>query len=105
VEEPYPSVLVGVARPSVALFGMWRLSCAVATALALLLVLSTVGIAISQLRAYTPPITNASDNGLAGSIASMEQVRLGDVDQWVSDPRAERRQPGAAELSGGPGGR
>jgi hypothetical protein len=94
--EPYPSVLVGVALLALALFGAWRLSRRLAAALVLLLLLSTAGIAISQLHAYTPPITDASGNVLAGSIGSMEQVRLGGVDQSVTDPWAERRQPGAA---------
>jgi pimeloyl-ACP methyl ester carboxylesterase len=102
--EPYPSMLVGLVLLALALFGAWRLSRRVAMALATLLLLSTAGIAISQLRAYTPPITDPSGNVLAGSIASMEQVRLGGVDQWVVIRGQNVANPVLLFLSGGPGG-
>jgi hypothetical protein len=102
--EPYPSMLIGLVLLALALFGAWRLSRRVAMALATLLLLSTAVIAISQLRAYTPPITDASGNVLAGSIASLEQVRLGGVDQWVVIRGNNTANPILLFLSGGPGG-
>ncbi|HEV7665876.1 MAG TPA: alpha/beta fold hydrolase, partial [Chloroflexota bacterium] len=102
--EPYPSMLTGLVLLALSLFGAWRLSRRVAMALATLLLLSTAGMAISQFRAYTPPITDAGGNVLAGSIASMEQVRLGGVDQWVVIRGNNTANPVLLFLSGGPGG-
>ena len=40
---------------------------------------------------------------LPGSIATLQQVRLGGTDQWVADPRSQRRQPGAVGVARRPG--
>jgi pimeloyl-ACP methyl ester carboxylesterase len=71
--------------------------------LACVLVLAGLVIA-SQWTAHTPPITGEEGKLLPGSIASLEKVRLGGVDQWLIVRGNDVSKPVLLFLSGGPGG-
>jgi pimeloyl-ACP methyl ester carboxylesterase/uncharacterized membrane protein YqjE len=58
----------------------------------------------SQWMAHTPPILDENGNPLAGSIASLEKVRLGGVEQWLIIRGHDVNKPVLLFLSGGPGG-
>jgi pimeloyl-ACP methyl ester carboxylesterase len=66
-------------------------------------VLLGVFFAASQWAAYTPPILGADRKPLPGSIARMETVRLGGVDQWLIIRGEDVNKPVLLFLSGGPG--
>jgi pimeloyl-ACP methyl ester carboxylesterase len=57
----------------------------------------------SQWRAHTPPILNVEGEALEGSIASLEKVKLGGVDQWLIIRGQDTNNPVMLFLSGGPG--
>lgn len=79
----------GLAKPALFLF----------SALALLLVF----LAASQMAAYTPQILGADGQPMPKSIAALEKVRLGDVDQWLIIRGQDTSKPVLLFLSGGPG--
>lgn len=58
----------------------------------------------SQWTAHTPAIRGADGKPLPGSIASLEQVKLGGVDQWLIVRGHDVNKPVLLFLSGGPGG-
>ena len=58
----------------------------------------------SQWTAHTPPILGEDGKLLPGSIATMEKVRLGGVDQWLILRGQDVDKPVLLFLSGGPGG-
>lgn len=60
-------------------------------------------VGISQWTAHTPPILGADGKPLPGSIASLEKVRLGGVDQWLIIRGQDVNKPVLLFLSGGPG--
>ncbi|MFC2026265.1 alpha/beta fold hydrolase, partial [Chloroflexota bacterium] len=53
--------------------------------------------------AFTPPITDAEGNGIPGSIAVIETVILGGVEQTVTIRGADTTKPVLLFLHGGPG--
>lgn len=55
------------------------------------------------LPASTPPILDESGNVLSGSIASLEQVQIGDHKQWIMLRGQSKDNPVLLYLSGGPG--
>lgn len=57
----------------------------------------------SQWIAHTPVITGADGQPLPGSIASLEKVKLGGVDQWLILRGYDVNKPVLLFLSGGPG--
>lgn len=57
----------------------------------------------SQWIAHTPPILGADGKPLPGSIASLEKVKLGGVDQWLIIRGHDVNKPVLLFLSGGPG--
>ncbi|PKO10099.1 MAG: alpha/beta hydrolase [Chloroflexi bacterium HGW-Chloroflexi-2] len=57
----------------------------------------------SQWSAHTPPIQNEEGESLEGSIASIEKVKLGGVDQWLIIRGQDTNNPVMLFLSGGPG--
>ncbi len=67
------------------------------------LVLLVVIVAASQWMAHTPAILGADGAPLPNSIASMEKVRLGGVDQWLILRGEDVDKPVLLFLSGGPG--
>lgn len=57
----------------------------------------------SQWAAHTPPILGDDGKPVPGSIASLEKVRLGGVDQWLIIRGEDTSKPVLLFLSGGPG--
>lgn len=57
----------------------------------------------SQWMAHTPPIVDENGTPLPGSIATLEKVRLGGVDQWLIIRGQDVTKPVMLFLSGGPG--
>lgn len=57
----------------------------------------------SQWTAHTPAILGADGQPLPGSIASLEKVKLGGVDQWLIIRGYDVNKPVLLFLSGGPG--
>lgn len=57
----------------------------------------------SQLAAHTPAISGTDGKPLPGSIATLEKVRLGGVDQWLIIRGHNVNKPVLLFLSGGPG--
>jgi len=58
----------------------------------------------SQWAAHTTPILGADGKPMPGSIASLEKIRLGGVDQWLIIRGQDVEKPVLLFLSGGPGG-
>jgi pimeloyl-ACP methyl ester carboxylesterase len=73
--------------------------------LVLLILLVGMGGAVigSQWHASTPPILSANGQPLPGSIATMEQVTLGDSQQWITIRGKNIHNPVLLFLMGGPG--
>ena len=71
----------------------------------LLLVITLLGglIAGSQVMAHTPAIRGADGKPPANSIATLEKVNLGGVDQWLIIRGEDVNKPVLLFLSGGPG--
>ena len=57
----------------------------------------------SQWMAHTPPILGADGKPLPGSIAALERVKLGGVNQWLIIRGHDVNKPVLLFLSGGPG--
>lgn len=66
-------------------------------------VLLVIIVTTSQWMAYTPPILSEDGKPLPNSIASLEKVRLGGVDQWLIIRGEDVNKPVLLFLSGGPG--
>lgn len=58
---------------------------------------------VSQWTAHTPSILGADGKPLPGSIAALEKVKLGGVDQWLIIRGHDVNKPVLLFLSGGPG--
>jgi proline iminopeptidase len=58
---------------------------------------------IIMLPASTPPILGVDGKPIAGSIASLEKIRLGGADQWIMVRAHNPDKPVLLYLSGGPG--
>jgi len=67
-------------------------------------ILLAVILSASQWMASTPPILGGDGKPLPNSIASLEKVRLGGVDQWLIIRGQDVNNPVLLFLSGGPGG-
>ena len=66
--------------------------------------LLAVIVAASQWMAHTPAILGSDGKPLPNSIASMEKIKLGGVDQWLIIRGQDVNKPVLLFLSGGPGG-
>ncbi|HEX2912731.1 MAG TPA: alpha/beta fold hydrolase [Chloroflexia bacterium] len=69
-----------------------------------LVILGLLAVGISQVSAYTPPIIDAQGRTVPGSIATLEKIRLGGSDEWISIRGNSTRNPVLLFLAGGPGG-
>lgn len=67
------------------------------------ILLLAVFVLYSQWTAHTPDILGADSLPLPGSIASLEKVKLGGVDQWLVIRGQDVSKPVLLFLSGGPG--
>jgi pimeloyl-ACP methyl ester carboxylesterase len=54
-------------------------------------------------RAFTPPVRSADGRVVPDSVASLEKIRIGGVDQWILARGRSRRNPVLLFLHGGPG--
>jgi hypothetical protein len=68
-----------------------------------LIVLLFVFVLVSQWTAHTPAITDSDGKPLPGSIAALEKVTLGGVEQWLIIRGHDVNKPVLLFLSGGPG--
>jgi pimeloyl-ACP methyl ester carboxylesterase len=66
--------------------------------------LGLVSVIVSQVSAYTPAILDAQGHPLPGSIASLEKVKLGGSEEWISIRGRSTANPVLLFLAGGPGG-
>jgi pimeloyl-ACP methyl ester carboxylesterase len=69
-----------------------------------LLALSVMTVVLSQTSAYTPAIADAQGNPVPGSITSLETIRLGGSEEWISIRGRNIDNPVLLFLAGGPGG-
>jgi pimeloyl-ACP methyl ester carboxylesterase len=67
------------------------------------LILLVIIVSASQWMAHTPPILGQDGKPLPGSIASLEKVRIGGVEQWLIIRGQDVNKPVLLFLSGGPG--
>ncbi len=81
----------------------WRPRAALAALLGTFAV-AILAVLASQWFAQTAPILGAAGKPLPGSLAVMEKVRLGGVDQWLVIRSKNVKNPVLLFLSGGPGG-
>ena len=66
--------------------------------------LGVVALAVLIARpASVPPIRDANGNVVPGSIASLEKVRIGGVDQWIEIRAWSKDNPVLLSIAGGPG--
>lgn len=75
-----------------------------AVIIAVIAVVLTGVVTVSQVSASTPPITDAAGKIVPGSIAEMRTLNLGGVDQWVMIRGYNTSSPVLLYLAGGPGG-
>lgn len=71
---------------------------------AVLLLLNTGLILLSQFTAATPPITDKNGNTPEQSIAELREVELNGRKQWISIRAWDKKKPVLLFLAGGPGG-
>jgi pimeloyl-ACP methyl ester carboxylesterase len=102
--QPYWPMLAGLLVLAGAVALAFWVARRYAIGLTAVIVIGGVLALASQLTASTPPIRDARGSVVAGSIASMEKVRLGGVDQWVVIRGKNANNPVLLFLSGGPGG-
>jgi pimeloyl-ACP methyl ester carboxylesterase len=68
-----------------------------------LIVIGAIVVLASQLTVSTPAILDGQGKPLAGSIAGLEKVTLGDTDQWILIRGRSTKNPVLLYLAGGPG--
>lgn len=88
----------------IALFRFQRTPLLVVAAILGMVLVAILAVWLSQLYAMTPPITDGQGQVVPGSIATLEQVQLGDSRQWVSIRGRDVNNPVLLFLAGGPGG-
>lgn len=79
----------------------WR---GIALGLGGMILVSLLAVVFSQAYAFTPPITDADENVIPGSIAVLEKVDLNGSQQWISIRGKDMDKPVLLFLAGGPGG-
>ena len=65
--------------------------------------LAVVGVLVLGVSASTPPLRDARGNVIPGSIAVLERVELGGLEQWITIRGADVTKPLLLWLHGGPG--
>ncbi len=102
--QPHWPMLIALVVLALAVALAWWLARPCAVGMGILILIAAIVVTASQIRAATPPITDAQGNLVAGSIASMERVKLGGVDQWLVIRGRSSASPVLLFLNGGPGG-
>ncbi|NOK58913.1 MAG: alpha/beta hydrolase [Chloroflexi bacterium AL-W] len=102
----YSSIVLAIVDISllVALFWANRTPLLVSVIVLGIVLASVLAVWLSQVYATTPPIIDAQGNIVPGSIATLEEVQLGDSKQWVSIRGKDVHNPVLLFLAGGPGG-
>ena len=102
--QPYwPAALAFILLIVLALISL-KLARRFGVGLIVLIVATGFVVGWSQLSTATPPIRDARGNVVAGSIATIERVKLGGIDQVVLLRGRDVRNPVLLYLAGGPGG-
>jgi pimeloyl-ACP methyl ester carboxylesterase len=103
---PYLAAPLAVADAGlfVAFLALRRTRLVVAALVAAVIAVSFLAVWLSQVYAYTPPITGGDGHALPNSIAVMETVKLNGTDQWVTIRGKDSGNPVLLFLAGGPGG-
>lgn len=102
----YVAVLLAVIDVGLlfALFRFERSALLVSAVILGVVLVSAIGIWLSQAYAMTPPIIDAQGNVVEGSIATLEKVPLGESEQWILIRGEDVNNPVLLFLAGGPGG-
>lgn len=74
------------------------------TVLGVVVLFAAAGVLRLGIVAYTPPLTDDDGNALSESVAVLEKIELGGLEQWVLIRGADRSNPVLLWLHGGPGG-
>jgi pimeloyl-ACP methyl ester carboxylesterase len=101
---PYRPAILAVAGLVLLVGAAWSLGRRFGIAFGAVLIIGATVVAASQIATGTPPIRDASGQVVPGSIAALERVTLGGIDQAVLIRGRSTANPVLLYLAGGPGG-